>query len=260
MRPTALLLEDSQTQARVIEKMISAAGWSVIHCETVREALDSLKLISVQALLLDVFVSQYNTLLHLDQFRKLARDVPVLVMTAGSTQHGIDTTLTLARKAGADYILRKPFNETLITNILSSLDQTTQKGRAKHVLVIDDSRTVRKFIVKALELKGYRISEANTMEEAFSDIDIAHVDLVLCDVFMPGMGGLKGIRMIKQTWPSVKIISMSAGMENRVSETDALNATRKIGADAQISKPFSASDLGDLVDLILTQTPQRQTQ
>jgi len=255
MNPTVLLLEDSQTQARVIEKMISAAGWTVIHCETVREALDSLKLISVQALILDIFVSQHNTLLHLDQFRKLAPDVPILVMTAGSTQHGIDTTLTLARKAGADYVLRKPFNETLIANILTSLDKT---ARAKHVLVIDDSRTVRKFAVKALDLKGYRVSEANTMEEAFSDVDIAHVDLVLCDVFMPGMGGLKGIRMIKQTWPTVKIISMSAGIENRVSETDALNATRKIGADAQISKPFSAADLNNLVDSVLVDAPLSQ--
>jgi CheY-like chemotaxis protein len=250
MRPTVLLLEDSKTQALVIEKMIESAGWSVIHCETMREALDSLKLISVQALMLDVFVSQHNTLLHLEQFRKLARDVPLLVMTAGSSQHGIDITLKLARNAGADYVLRKPFNETLIANIFSSLTAGPE-GRLKHVLVIDDSRTVRKFARKALELKAYRVSEANTMEEAFSDIDIAHVDLVLCDVFMPGMGGLKGIRMIKQTWPEVKIISMSAGIEDRVSETDALNATRKIGADAQISKPFSAADIGNLAEEVM---------
>ena len=62
MQPTALILEDSKTQAMIIGKMIEAQGWSVVHCETVREALDCLKLVSIQALFLDVFVSQHNTL------------------------------------------------------------------------------------------------------------------------------------------------------------------------------------------------------
>ena len=251
MQSTALILEDSQTQARIIRKMIEAAGWSVVHCETVREALDSLKLVSVQALFMDVFVGQHNALLHLAQVRKLVPDAPIIVMTAGSSHTAIDETLASARKAGADHVLRKPFTDNVLSGILEMVSGR-EGPRQTHVLVIDDSRTIRTFCRQALEAAEFRVSEAGSMEEAFGNIDIAHVDLVLCDVFMPGMGGLKGMKAIKATWPSVRIVAMSAGIENKVSDAEALNATRRLGVDAQISKPFSDEDLVHVVGMIAT--------
>ncbi len=250
MQSTALILEDSQTQAQIICKMVSKAGWSAVHCETVREALDTLKLVSVQALFMDVFVGQHNALLHLPQVRKLAPHVPLIVMTAGSGQAAIGDTLTAARQAGADFVLRKPFTENVVAGILETIGGPGAGPKRTHLLVIDDSRTIRSFCRQALEAMDFRVSEAGSMEEAFGNVDIAHVDLVLCDVFMPGMGGLKGMKSIKATWPRVKILAMSAGIEDRVSDTDALNATRRLGVDAQISKPFSADDLCHLVGML----------
>jgi hypothetical protein len=58
------------------------------------------------------------------------------------------------------------------------------------------------------------------------------------------------MRTIKSTWPQVKVISMSGGIE-KVSDTDALNMTRRIGADAQIKKPFDADDLTGLCAMLL---------
>jgi DNA-binding response OmpR family regulator len=104
-----------------------------------------------------------------------------------------------------------------------------------------------------LESANFRVSQACTMEDAFDNVDIAHVDLILCDIFMPGMAGFKGMRMIKKVWPKVKIIAMSSGIENKVSGDDVLNAARTIGADAQIKKPFTSKDLLDLVDMMLRQ-------
>lgn len=252
METTALILEDSQTQARIISRMMEAQGWSTVHVETIRDACDSLTQMNVQALFLDVFVGIHNTLLHVDRFRKLAPDVPIVLMTAGAGHEAIEVTLKNARKTGADYVLRKPFNETMLKDVLASLVKDTAGGkRRKHVLVIDDSQTVRTIASRALEGAGYRVSQADSMEEAFSNVDIAHLDLVLCDVFMPGMGGLKGMRTIKSTWPRVSIISMSAGIEDKVSEAEALNATRKFGADGQIAKPFAPSDLVELTGLLL---------
>ncbi|WP_343685638.1 response regulator [Asticcacaulis sp.] len=125
-------------------------------------------------------------------------------------------------------------------------------GRKKAVLVIDDSRTLRTFIRGVLEFAGYRVHEAESMEQAFRDVDVAHVDAVLCDIFMPGMGGLEGIRHIETTWPSVPIIAMSAGIEDKVSETEVLNATEKLGANAKLPKPFKPEQLLETVDKLLS--------
>ena len=251
MDMTALILEDSKTQAHIIGRMIEAQGWSTVHCEDIKSASESLTQMSVQALFLDVFVGAHNTLLHIDRFRKLARSVPMVLMTAGGVKEAAEETLASARRSGADYVLRKPFNEILLKDVMASMTPDVLAGRKrKHVLVIDDSQTVRSFATRALE-GTYRVSQAGSMEEAFNNIYIAHVDLVLCDVFMPGMGGLKGVRTIKQTWPELTVISMSAGIENKVSDIDALNATRSFGADAQLVKPFAARDLLDLTEVLL---------
>jgi len=245
---TALILEDSPTQAQIISRMVENHGWSTIHCLSVREALDSLKLISFQAMFLDVFVGQHNSIGHVEQFRKLSPDTPLSLMTAGAGHEALEKTLRAARAAQADFVLRKPFTDNDIKQILQSASKEHKIGaRRKHVLAIDDSRTVRSFISGALDFSGYRASVAESMEEALSSIDIAHVDLVLCDIFMPGMGGLEGIRAIKSAWPKVKIIAMSAGMEEMVSEEEALKAASMIGAHAQIKKPFTPDALAQIV-------------
>ncbi|MGZ3306551.1 MAG: response regulator [Asticcacaulis sp.] len=247
MTKTALILEDSRTQAQIIARMIESHDWTTIHFETVREASEALTQMAAHALFLDVFVGAHNTLLHVDRFRKLAPNASIVLMTAGSNREAIEDTLASARRTGADYVVRKPFTEQLIGDVLQSCDADLSSGaRRRHVLIVDDSQTVRSFARKALEDAGYRVSQAASMEEAFQNVDIAHVDLVLCDVFMPGMGGFKGMRMIKATWPKVSIIAMSAGLNDQVSGHTALEATRKIGADAQISKPFKPRDLIDL--------------
>jgi CheY-like chemotaxis protein len=120
--------------------------------------------------------------------------------------------------------------------------------------VVDDCRVVRKLSTGALAEKGYRISEARSMEEAFDRVDIAHVDIVITDIFMPGMGGIEGIQIIKGTWPEVSIIAMSAGAEEKKLATNqALSAAKHIGADALLPKPFTASDLTFLVEAVLSE-------
>ncbi|ESQ77116.1 response regulator [Asticcacaulis sp. AC402] len=247
---TALMLEDSRTQANIITGLIEAQGWSTVHCLTVNEAIDVLKTISVQALFIDVFVGRHNTIGLLPRFRRMAPDAPLIVMTAGSANEDIETTLESARQARADYVLRKPFDQAQVRQIFQAAFCAGEARTSRnHILIVDDSSTVRKFAGTALEAAGYSVSVAASMEEAIGDPDIAHVDLALCDVFMPGMGGLKGMRHIKKIWPHIKIIAMSAGVQNYISDAEALSAARDLGADGQISKPFSTKALLDVIDL-----------
>ena len=246
---TALILEDSQTQAALIARMIEAQGWSTVHCADIDRAMTALQNVNINALFLDIYIGERNTLGHMERFKKLAGNATVTLMTAGSKARDADATLQQARTAEADFLLRKPFSEDQIHDILS-LAARTGGSKPKHVLVIDDSRTICLFAKTALEARGYRVSTAHDMEAAFANVDIAHVDLVLCDVFMPGMGGLKGMRTIRSTWPNVRIISMSAGIEGKVSSAEALNASRRIGVDAEIVKPFDGPDLAEILAMV----------
>ncbi|MDC7685273.1 response regulator [Asticcacaulis sp. BYS171W] len=254
MTHTALIIEDSAVQANLIGRMVSAQpGWTHLHFPSFREGYEALSYYQVQAVFLDVFVGQFNAINHIDAFRKKTGTAPVVLMTAGSSHEAISDTLHKARQARADFELRKPFNEADIGYIFQQAFQApTSKERRKTVLVIEDSRTLRTFIKGILEFSGYGVHEAETMEQAFKDVNIARVDAVLCDVFMPGMGGLQGMRHIKKTWPSVPVIAMSAGLDEKVSETEVLKATERLGADAQIAKPFKAEELLATLNAILS--------
>ena len=253
MSRTALILEDSTTQARFITRMLERLGWHPVHCEDIGSAHSCLRNMRIDAMFLDIYVGAGNSLMHVDQFRAAAPHAPMVLMTAGAQGENIEQTLDRARKSGADHVLRKPFSDAMVEQVLQSIGKDADAGaKRKHVLIIDDSATVRTVARKSLSDSGHRVSEASSMEAAFANVDIAHVDLVLCDIFMPGMGGLMGMSQIKTTWPSVKIIAMSGGIPQQIREHDALNVTRQIGADAQLVKPFMPQDLAALVADVMT--------
>ena len=252
---TVLVLEDSRVQAQLISRMLTGHGWSAVLAFEQKTVFSLLRSSRVDLMLLDVYVEGGNTLMHLPEIRELAQDIPVAIMTAGGAGgQALNATLNMARKAQADFVLPKPFTPLDLRVIL---DEAYQMRRApvppKHVLVVEDCRVIRTLTTRALAAEGYRISEARTMEEAFERIDIAHVDVVITDIFMPGMGGIEGISIIKGTWPEVAIIAMSAGSEKRLDTTQALSAAKHIGADALLPKPFTGDDLTMLVEAVLDQ-------
>ena len=240
----ALIIEDSQTQAQIIGRMLEDEDWTYVLAKTLEDAERVIQQQHPALLFVDVFLGEENTLPHLGRLRDMALEATIAVMTAGDRREAIEETLNVARKAKVDYILRKPFFRNQLRAIVKSAEQDQAEGRHRlHALVIDDSQTVGTLTGQMLSDAGYRVSVVKSMEEALDNVDIAHVDLVLSDIFMPGMGGLAGIKIIKTTWPWVKILAMSAGLNTRISPERAVSAAVKAGADAEICKPFKAAQL-----------------
>ncbi len=255
MGGTVLVLEDSRVQAQLISRMLTGHGWSALMAFDHKTVFTCLKSSNVDLMLLDVYVEGGNTLTLLPQIREAAPHTPVAIMTAGGSGGvALNSTLNAARRAEADFVLPKPFGPEHLKPILDETFQMRQApGRPRHVLVVDDCRVVRKLATMALAEQGYRISEARTMEEAFERVDIAHVDVVVTDIFMPGMGGIEGISIIKSTWPSVSIIAMSAGSDQMAGNSQVLSAAKYIGADALLPKPFTSGDINSVVEAILNE-------
>ncbi len=116
----------------------------------------------------------------------------------------------------------------------------------KHILVIDDSSTIRSLVGGMLSKNGHQTLEAATVEVVFDDMNRMHFDLAIIDIFMPGMGGIEGIARIKENWPDIKIIAISAGFEGMDKEKT-LKAAALQGADSVLAKPFTEEDLIGLI-------------
>ncbi|MBL4720269.1 MAG: response regulator [Alphaproteobacteria bacterium] len=119
-------------------------------------------------------------------------------------------------------------------------------GNGRRVMVIDDDSFVADFVSIILGKKLYSTVACYTFEKALEQMERSTFDLVVTDIFMPGMGGIEGIQKLKSKHPDTIVIAMSAGWKNLEPE-DAVEAAKKIGADAGLVKPVSTAKLNEVL-------------
>jgi CheY-like chemotaxis protein len=70
------------------------------------------------------------------------------------------------------------------------------------ILLIDDEESVRSLFQVALERAGYRVLTAENGKHGLRLLEHQEVDLILVDIFMPGMDGLELIPLLRETRPA----------------------------------------------------------
>ncbi|MCF8082840.1 MAG: sigma-54 dependent transcriptional regulator [Deltaproteobacteria bacterium] len=109
---------------------------------------------------------------------------------------------------------------------------------AKTILVVDDEGSILQSLEGILSDEGYETVCVKSGTEALDKIEEAIPDLVLLDIWMPGLDGIKTLEKIKQTYPQVQVVMMSGhgNIETAVKAT-------KMGAYDFIEKPLSLEKL-----------------
>lgn len=108
-----------------------------------------------------------------------------------------------------------------------------QKKTTRHILVVDDSITVREMERKLLESKGYEVDVAVDGMEAWNLLRIASYDMVISDIDMPRMNGFELISHIKQHEKLKTLPVMVVSYKNK--EEDRLRGL-EAGADYYLTK------------------------
>lgn len=106
-----------------------------------------------------------------------------------------------------------------------------------NILVCDDDKEIVDAIEIYLSQEGYQIQKAYDGMQAVEMLKKQEIHLILLDVMMPGLDGIRATRKIRET-SSVPIIILSAKSED-VDKILGLN----IGADDYITKPFNPLEL-----------------
>ena len=113
------------------------------------------------------------------------------------------------------------------------------------VLIVDDSSVMRKIVERSLRQAGIQIGqvfEAGNGLEALAVLNERKVNLVLCDINMPGMDGLEFVKQLPgvENAKGVPVVMITTeGSEGHV--VQALSA----GARGYIRKPFTADQVKD---------------
>ena len=113
--------------------------------------------------------------------------------------------------------------------------------------MIDDEELYRRALERILARVGHRVSCARDASEAMAVVSAEHLDLVLCDVRMPGIQGLELVRQIHDLQPDLPCIVIT-GYGSAEASVDALRA----GAFWYLEKPFDQTSL-DVVRRLVDQ-------
>jgi two-component system response regulator AtoC len=110
-------------------------------------------------------------------------------------------------------------------------------GKMRSVLIVDDEIGARESLKMILK-NDYEVSLARNAEEAFSKIKEHSPDVILLDILLPDLSGLKVLERIKQNDPDMVVIMITA--------TNTVNTAveaMKLGAYDYVTKPFDIDQL-----------------
>lgn len=117
------------------------------------------------------------------------------------------------------------------------------------ILIVDDSSTMRKIVLRTLRQAGYEsdeVLEAGDGVAGLSVLDAQAVDLIFSDVNMPNMNGLDFVSEVRKRGATTPIVMVTTeGGQDSIA--DALQR----GANGYVVKPFTPDKLGEVLTSVL---------
>lgn len=124
------------------------------------------------------------------------------------------------------------------------------------ILVVDDEDQLRLLLVRMLETSGHECLQASSADEARTLLRRYPVDLILCDIYMPGRSGLDLLEEISADAPDIAMVMVTAVDDHSVA-TRAL----EIGAFGYVVKPFRMNEvLINVQNALIRRDLERQRQ
>jgi len=114
------------------------------------------------------------------------------------------------------------------------------------ILIVDDEKNIRLTMSQSLEPLEIPVQTAVNGEEALQKLKEGQFGMVFLDLRMPGIDGMEVLRRIKEDWPKIRVVIITAHgtIESAVE-------AMKLGAVDFIQKPFSPVEIRDLASRVL---------
>jgi signal transduction histidine kinase/DNA-binding response OmpR family regulator len=259
-----LLIEDNETQSKVLKELMNGRGITVNQAFDGESALRMLHTAEYQCVILDFNLPDISGLDLLDKIKENDRfkNLPVIINTAMELDKNMVSRLM--RYANAMVLKTNKSSNRLIDEVNLFLSKVTESSRnggltregaatsknndaiaGKRILIVDDDMRNVFALSSALENFGLKIEIANDGREAINKLEeLANFDMVLIDIMMPNMDGYEATRYIRQQhkWVKLPIIALTA--KAMVGDREKCIAA---GANDYITKPV---DMDRLISLL----------
>ncbi|MCU0580414.1 MAG: response regulator [Desulfobacterota bacterium] len=263
--PKILIVDDEPTNVKLVTAQLSPAGYETQGVYSGEEALELIPRWTPDLVLLDIMmpgIDGYEVVRRLKKDDRY-RDIPVILITA---LDGLSDKVT-GLEAGADEFLNKPVNAAELMARVKSLirlkqtqDQLKQQKALPEVegfwdrpgggtesplglptvLLVEDDEKDARLIQGYLLGEPYVVKRITGGEEAISRARQEKIDVVLLDILLPDLDGLKVCQQLKarEETRNIQVLLMTAlqELEVKVKGID-------LGADDYLVKPVNIHEL-----------------
>lgn len=78
------------------------------------------------------------------------------------------------------------------------------------ILIIDDEEKIRSLLSRIISLEGFEVFEASNLKSGLKRLEVSDIDIVICDVKLPDGNGVEFSKIIKDRFPVVEVILLTA--------------------------------------------------
>lgn len=229
---------DTLPMQRKLGNKASGLSVKVIGSQNQEEALEKAGKLTLDAVLIDIDVTQPGPALNLArELRSLPgyESLPVAFLSTSKQQSYIEDST----HAGASLMLEKPLANDIFGEAIEYLVNARQGGRPR-ILIVDDDEDFVKIVSSALGQEGMLVRSLADPSNLVQIIQDFHPDLVLLDVMMPVLSGFDVCRIIRSTaqFQDLPILFLTGqtGLETRL-------AAFESGGDDYLPKPVAKIEL-----------------
>ena len=122
--------------------------------------------------------------------------------------------------------------------------------KSQTICIVDDEAAIRETLENVLSDEGYPVMSCHDSISFFEKLEQQKPDLILLDIWLPGLDGMAILSKLRETFPELPVIMMSghAGIDA------AVNAI-KLGAVDFMEKPLRLEILLDKIAVVLSNKP-----
>lgn len=112
----------------------------------------------------------------------------------------------------------------------------------KHILVVDDTASIRSLLSILLQSEGYVVHQAATAMQGLDLLRSQPIDMVTLDLGLPDMDGLDMLESMKQTRPDLPVTILSVRNDTLTKKT-----AFALGVEHYLTKPFEIQEVLEVV-------------
>lgn len=247
--PRILVVEDSATQAKQLESMLSRYGYEVAVAYNAKEALEFLQKERPDLVITDILMPETDgfELCRWIKSTPSLKSITVVLLTQLSDPREVIRGLA----CGADDFIVKPYNEDLLLSRIKTILFIRQREAEKEfsILVVEDSPTQAEQLRFLLEKHSFTVTIAVNGKEALEAARRSKPSLIISDILMPVMNGYELASEIKKDSslkgvPIILITTLADGQD--------LLKRAAVVADGYFTKPYDDNYLLNKVENLLS--------